>query len=65
MTREDYYRQHKCCPRCGSKNLMLGLAGYIFDSRHPETYKDMNPAECLDCGYKGNVHSLVPEEKKS
>jgi len=44
---------------------MLGLAGYIFDSRHPEKYKDMNPAECLDCGYKGNVHSLVPEEKKS
>lgn len=43
---------------------MLGLAGYIFDSRHPEKYKDMNPAECLDCGYKGNVHSLVPEEKK-
>lgn len=59
----DRYRaQHCCCPKCGSRNYSMTLAGYILDSNHPEEYKDRNDVRCYDCGWRGIVHNLVPEK---
>lgn len=57
-----YRTQHCCCPKCGSKNYSTTLAGYIFNSEHPEEYKNKNAVNCLDCGWRGIIHDLVPEK---
>lgn len=57
-----YRAQHCCCPKCGSKNYSTTLAGYIFNSEHPEEYKNKNAVNCLDCGWRGIIYDLVPEK---
>jgi len=61
----EYIKQHCCCPKCGSKNFTTTLAGYIFNSAHPEEYKDKNSCYCLDCGWRGIRHELAPEQKRA
>ena len=63
MTR--YHTQHCCCPNCGSRNYTKTLVGYILNHEHPEDYKDKNVCHCLDCGWKGIAHELVPEKKNA
>lgn len=59
---EQYHKEHACCPKCGSKHHSSTLVGYLFNSQHPEKYKDMNSVTCIDCGWKGVVHQMVPEK---
>jgi len=60
---EKYRKEHCCCPKCGSKHHSSTLVGYLFDAKHPEKYKDMNSVTCIDCGWKGVAHQLVPEKQ--
>ena len=61
---EKYHKEHACCPKCGSKHYSSTLAGYLFDAKHHEKYKDMNHVTCMDCDWKGVVHQLVPEKQQ-
>jgi len=61
---KQYRIDHSVCPKCGGKNYTMTLVGYIFDKSRPEEYKDKNRVHCLDCGWRGMVHSLVPEKSK-
>lgn len=61
--RKKYYEAHKCCPKCGSRNYISTLVGYILDMSKPEEYKDRNSVHCQDCGWRGIYHDLVPETK--
>lgn len=58
----DYHKQHRVCPKCGSRDYRTTLLGFIFDERHPEDYKDKNSCQCNNCGWNGIVHNLVPEK---
>jgi len=60
--RENYAKQHKVCPKCGSRNFSTTLVGYPLYKDHMETYKDLNRIECYNCGWKGVRHDLVPEK---
>lgn len=57
----NYYRQHWCCPECGSRSLEFTLAAYGFDEDHPENYKDRNYCKCNNCGWRGIFHELSPK----
>ena len=52
--RDEYYRQHKACPKCGNTNLETTTMG----SGPPN---DRNHAICI-CGWRGRVHDLLPCE---
>ena len=60
--RENYAKQHRVCPKCGSRNFSTTLVGYPLHKDHMETYKDLNRIECYNCGWKGIGHDLVPEK---
>ena len=60
--RENYAKQHRVCPKCGSRNFSTTLVGYPLYKDHMETYKDLNRIECYNCGWKGVRHDLVPEK---
>jgi transcription elongation factor Elf1 len=59
---EEYGKNHKCCPVCGSKNYSTTLVGCIFDNNHPDAYVDRNRVSCHNCGWVGIRHQMVPEE---
>ena len=59
---DKYRAQHRCCPICSSRNYSTTLVGFFLDANHPDDYKDRNSVHCLDCGWKGIVHDLVPEK---
>lgn len=56
-----YAKKHCVCPNCYSKNYSCTLAGFIYDPEHPENYKDKNQVDCLNCGWTGIKHDLIPE----
>lgn len=59
----DYGDEHKCCPKCGSKNVSMTLVGFVFDFLNkPKEYVDKNNAKCQDCKWKGCVHDLISED---
>jgi rRNA maturation protein Nop10 len=49
---EKYNLEHEVCPKCGSRQHILTLMGYVFDSSKPHEYKDLNKCECTNCGDK-------------
>ena len=59
----EYRKQHRVCPKCGSRNYTMTLVGCRFDERHPEDYKDRNACRCNNCGWGGIAHDLVPEKE--
>ena len=61
---EKYHKEHAVCPKCGSKYYTHTIAGYIYNSKHPENYKDKNSVTCNKCGWHGIIHELVPENKQ-
>ena len=61
---EKYHKDHAVCPKCGSKNYTHTIAGYIYNSKHSENYKDKNSVTCNKCGWHGIIHELVPENKQ-
>lgn len=56
----EYNDSHKCCPKCGSDKNTQTLMAFPLDLNNPEKYKDENRVTCLNCGWKGIVHDLVP-----
>lgn len=73
LMREVYYREHKYCPECGSKNMSMTCVGFpsktngktLSDKISNYTFSDQNKAKCQDCGWEGIVDSLtrVPVDK--
>src|SRR5688572_25837600 len=61
---DGYHREHAACPQCGSDSFEQTCMGFIIDKNHPERYQDRNRATCMDCGWEGIVHELVPEALK-
>lgn len=61
---EKYHKDHAVCPKCGSKYYTHTIAGYIYNNKHPENYKDKNNVICNKCGWHGIIHELVPENKQ-
>ena len=59
---ENYRKQHRVCPKCGSKHYSTTLVGFAYNCEHPETYKDLNSVTCYVCGWRGVRHELVPEK---
>lgn len=60
---EKYYNEHCTCPKCGHRDYTTTMLAYILDKKHPEEYKNKNTIECLNCGWKGIKHDMVPEKK--
>lgn len=61
---DDYGKEHKCCPECGSPIIQMTLVGFIVDTRKPTEYANRNRAVCESCGWKGQVHDLVPDMRR-
>lgn len=59
--REEYKRNHKCCPKCGSSKAKITLMAFPLDINSPEAYEDRNTAVCVDCGDKHLVHNRIHE----
>ena len=59
MTREEFSKQHKRCPRCFNKRLRVTLAGVFEVDGHYND--DLNTAIC-GCGWSGKVNELGPNE---
>jgi hypothetical protein len=57
---EDYYKEHTCCPMCGSSENSQTLVGYVYNGDEP--YIDKNIVECLKCGWKGIIHDLITKK---
>ena len=55
---DDYYVQHKCCPKCGSDNNITTLMGVAV---HNEVIIDENESTCNECGDTHRVHDRVPK----
>jgi len=58
--RNQYHNNHKRCPSCGGEDYSSTLVGYVLNMNDKENYKNKNHIECLDCGFKGIIHDLVP-----
>mgnify|MGYP006989349955 CR=1 FL=1 len=41
------------------------MASYAVDINNLEGFKDKNKVTCLNCGYIGIIHDLVPEYKEN
>jgi len=55
-SKEEYYADHECCPKCGSNHLSSTLIDYIFFKDRP--FKEENIRKC-SCGWEGITHDLV------
>lgn len=58
----EYTWLHCCCPECGGDHHEQTCIGFLFTS--VETTEDRNSSRCLDCGWSGIVHDLVPTEPR-
>jgi len=58
--RDEYYENHKACPKCGSTTYGTTLLGIIMDTSAPEKFKDRNECVCHNCGDKHITHDRVP-----
>jgi hypothetical protein len=57
-TREEYYKEHRVCPKCGNRTSSTYI-GFVFQKGKP--YKDENICECK-CGWKGIFDDLVRKQ---
>lgn len=62
---EQYNKDHRLCPKCGSEKHTETYVGYVSNHDNPEDYKDKNYCECLNCGDVHIKHDRVKsfEEK--
>ena len=66
LMREIYYRTHKCCPQCGSRNITSTGAGYpvmmlgytLKEKVESLILKDLNNVTCSVCGWNGKFDDL-------
>ena len=57
MTREEFNKAHKRCPKCFSKRLRVTLVGIAeIDGNYED---NVNTAVC-GCGWSGKVNELIP-----
>jgi hypothetical protein len=61
--REQYYIDHKACPKCGYTGTCSTYVGYIpvIDANYEIKYKDENRVTCNKCHWEGITHDLVKE----
>lgn len=60
---DDYYKEHKYCPKCHScDNLTTSFFGIVSDPSNPQNYVDTNTVRCNHCGWVGLKHDMVGEE---
>ena len=56
---KQYRLDHEVCPKCGSKDHSSTLVGYVFNSEHPEEYKNLNDCICVNCGDMHTYHERI------
>ena len=56
---DEYYENHKCCPKCGSESHSRTLVEYIVDLDDVNSYVDKNKFQCTICRYQHLVHDRV------
>ena len=56
-SKEEYYKLHSVCPKCGGDPGETTTMGWIFPSR------DTNTTCCTACDWKGIVHDLVQKNE--
>jgi hypothetical protein len=58
--RNEYYENHKACPKCGRTEHNSTCRGPIMNMSAPEKFKDTNDCICNNCGDKHITHDRVP-----
>ena len=56
---KQYDNKHELCPKCGSKEHISTLMGYLFDRNNKDDYKDLNTCNCLNCGDVHTFHERI------
>jgi hypothetical protein len=63
--RTDFMRQykldHEACPNCGGLHHSTTLVGFIYNSKSPDDYKNLNDCKCVNCGNTHTTHERVPK----
>ena len=62
VTRKEFYKAHKRCPKCGSENVGQTYVG-VIEHQQWDFVDDINKFTC-GCGAKGYVSELLPENKE-
>jgi hypothetical protein len=62
---DAYDAAHRACPECGSTHYSSTYEGFMMNVDQPDLYVDGNKAVCMDCGWSGIVHDLVPRKPES
>jgi len=57
-----YYKEHECCPICGSNGGSSTLMGYPLVKGKESEFKDLNLVTCKSCGHKHKCHDRVKGE---
>ena len=57
----EYYEQHKLCPKCGSGNISMTTVGYSV----ADGATDGNRSWCGNCRWIGVGHDLIAEGELS
>lgn len=60
---ENYRKEHEVCPTCGSTDSIQTLMAYILYIDNQDNYKDLNIAECCNCGNKHKVHDRISKKE--
>jgi hypothetical protein len=60
MNIEEYHELHRACPKCNEEDIVTTCLGIIANDW--TDVKDTNRAECINCGWKGIFHDLVPKD---
>jgi len=58
ITKEEYYKKHEVCPKCGGKDNIQTLVGCIARDNDWTKVIDTNDVFC-HCGWKGKIHQMV------
>jgi len=59
-----YYKEHECCPKCGSEGGITTLMGYPLVEGKESEFKDFNSVTCTNCGNVHTCHNRVKNIKK-
>lgn len=60
---KKYEKQHKLCPKCGSKEYTTTLISYPLYSDRREEYKDLNSCWCCECGHIHIYHDRISKKE--
>ena len=57
--RDEYYNNHRSCPKCGYEYSSQTLIAYTFDLNNPQDFRDENECVCCKCKDIHIVHDRV------